>query len=1528
MAGLTPPGPAAVGRAPSSRQTTLFGSVPSVAAKTKTLPPVSAKPKAPPVVKSKVAPAPPTKAPPEKGKSAAESKKAPAKPAAKKSVNVKDDESDTESVPARKRQRKTVPAECASSEAATPVRPATRSSASPPDPPVPVVRKSIHSIRAGTQASPLSVSSESPQQPAVPCHPFFSQASRALQAAAPKKRGRPPKQDAQPKEPEAKEAEGPGAKKGKEAKEAKEAKKGKAAKEGKEAKKGTEAKEEVGKEEVPEAGKAGKRRRSCKSEVAAKRQRQPSVESVSDGDGPEPVPPPPVDPAMLLVQPAEPPRRGGGTGKCHPLFDSARQAHAQAQATAGTPAPSQQQAVDTSFAALRHVARFMRAHVGTSASTEAVVRGAVPLPPVDNIMDDADDAICCSFGGCSALGATLPESIEAGTQVVVPAPEVIRTVEEIVPPVNFTVSDAVRIVDDHVRSSGCVELLLGRAAEAAAAVLPPEQRCPLGAAGAMLPGSDRRAALLAHLRRLYASCMLKRVGVRAADYAAARDAAVPVQPPAQAALWVRVYSPSCSLEVSVPASLIATPQPRVVRQLRAFLLEWRVKLLRSAQCHQAPCVAIAAAAAAVVSRLVAARKPAIGLLSRVFRGYAGRRFLCCPPKQKRTRKRRQDAQLLLQDGFKQPRRKVRRPGLFTNELSESTDEEDVQGHQRLRGRKALQQRLRERRNGEGSSDGGEDSDVGSEFAFMARALVIRGGAGVGVTASVLACALEAGFEVREIEPSRKRSRDSVLQSFREATQSRSITARGAPAAEAAKAPIEVVAQPVTQGSKRARNGAVRRGSTKLAAGRAAAVACLVVARAAAAPRGLVVTRRGEHVMLLFESADVVFGDEKGFHAALRVLVDESRCPIVITCNRLTKELEQLCADGDAACVTAFPFPQADSPDVLPPCDEGSSSRQEGEWPGTQLLTPQAGAPVLSLGTALHLGTVLLSEGVLLDAVSLAALVSTFGHDLRRALNTLQFWLGAPPTQGSTPLHVLGINATPRAPPPDLFCTALFGLHRSHCEELAGFLVKGVDTKSAALAGSTPLTSAPFHRLRLAEANYLRLFDGAKLRPQPNPVARRSLQLHSFYSSGRCLSSVDYGETVRFADHWVVRRTEGQAVLHIDGEESPAGVVQSLRYATGSLTATLANVPAPATLPLPPDPETLLINLGGLCSGLATLQGFPQEEELPPQALVPGEEEFDLPRAESQESIQLFAPDSASRPAHPAQGGQQLLPVVPPCLSATDDAPQLGQRPVADSTPATCDFRSGGGEGTATGEWQQCISKGYPDVTASLLDPVRADAVNSCRGFSRLASMLDSWETSRTRAGQVVGDIQSFSGENEEPPEEEAVNGNGLTTERVYNTCSSLALRAVARSAAGRDLAEVLSCVAEPVLAAPLHAYCAQAKSPVFCIPVDSPPGPERVTAACDPLLSLRRRQRRQTAAEARFTSSVHRWSIAPVASRNEWCRTAGELWSRVRSQDACEDDLCRGRLRATMLQFSRGSGEMWDSAAAATGCAVGAVPVP
>jgi len=1544
MAGVPPPQPAAAGRPPSSRQTTLFGtSVPSVAAKTKA--PPAAKSKTPPPAATKVKSPflPPTKAPAtEPTKPSGEGKQAAvSKPAGKKSV-VKDDGSETESVPARKRPRKAV--ESASSESATPVRPAVRSSVSPPDAPHPVAFKGL----PGTQASPFSVSSESPQQLAKPVHPFFlSQNQRATQAP-PKKRGRPPKQDA----PVTKEAAGKegGAelktgkgekeerttkatkeakeakvtketKAAKDAKEAKDAKKGvKDERAGKDAKKGTkeggEKKAQKGRaakeEEVP-----GKRSRSSTAEVPAKRQRQPSAEVLSDGDPKEA----PVDTAALLVQPAEPARGRRGGGKCHPLFDSARQAQAQAQAQVAPPPPVTQAVVDTSFAALRQVALF-RPAVGGKA--RVVGRGAVAVPPVENFADEFRPG--ASFGSCSALSAVLPDSVEAGTQVIIPpsppphehpapAPEG--------PPVRFPVSDAVRAVDAHVHSSGCVELLLGRAAEAAAAVLPPEQRCPLGAAGAMLPGSERRSALQAHLRRLYASCVLKRVGVKAADYAAARSADVEVQAPAQSGLWVKVYAPSCSLEVSVPASLIATPQPRVVRQLRAFLLEWRGKLLHSTQCQDAPSVAAIAAAGAIASKLIAARLPAIHLLSRLFRAYHARRFLRHAPVKKRTRKKRMDAEFPLLEGFRPRRRGGRRTGFFTTDMSDSTDEEEVT-HHRLRGRKALQQRLREKRNNDGSSDGGEGSDVGSEFAFMARALVIRGGAGVGVTASVLACAQEAGFEVREIEPSRKRSRDSVLQSFREATQSRSITARGAPTKPAA----EVLPDPL--GVKRGRTSTVRRGSRQ-AAVRAATAACLVAAaRAVTAPRGVVAGRRGEHVMLLFESADVVFGDEKGFHAALRSLVDESRCPIVITCNRLTKELEQLCADGDAACVTAQPLPQSDSPDVLPPCHD----KVEGEWPGTQLLTPQAGAPVLSLGTALHLGTVLLSEGILLDAVSLAALVSTFGHDLRRALNTLQFWLCASRTQARTPLDVLGISTAPTAPQHDLFSGALFGLRSSHREELAGFLVKGSGSVCRSLAGSTPLTNAPFNRLRLAEANYLRLFDSSKMKAQPNPVSRRALQVHSFYgarcpsSSGRSFpvntftltpaTTFDHGDgdVVKCGDQWMVRRLEGRVELHMGGED--VGVVRALQYANSSLLVTLDGHAVPTTLPLPPDAEALLAGLAGLCAGFAAVEGFPQS--VPVQESPAQEEELDF--GHSQESLQLFAPDPAS---------QQLA--VPRCLSSTDEGPLLGQRPEASVAP-TSDCRTSNLDGTATGDWLRCIRAGYSDVTASLLDPVRAAAVDSCRTFTRLSSLLDCWETGRERSRglQFVEEAALFNGE-DEAPEDDAMNGTwwrgeALSAQRVYNTCSSLALRAVVRTPAGRDAAEVLACTADPVLAAPLHAYCAQANNAVFCVPVDGPPGLERVHAVCETLLSPRRRPRRQNAAEMRFTSSVHRWATAPVVSRNEWCRTAAELWSQVRSQEGDNEDSVRVRLRTTMLQYSRDSVDVWDTAAAAAGHSVGAVPMP
>ena len=60
--------------------------------------------------------------------------------------------------------------------------------------------------------------------------------------------------------------------------------------------------------------------------------------------------------------------------------------------------------------------------------------------------------------------------------------------------------------------------------------------------------------------------------------------------------------------------------------------------------------------------------------------------------------------------------------------------------------------------------------------------------------------------------------------------------------------------------------------------------------AAASRRVLDVETAVESSLVLFDEVDVVFDDDVGFYAALLKLARQSKCPIVLTCHALPREL--------------------------------------------------------------------------------------------------------------------------------------------------------------------------------------------------------------------------------------------------------------------------------------------------------------------------------------------------------------------------------------------------------------------------------------------------------------------------------------------------------------------------------------------------------------------------------------------------------------------------------------------------------------
>ena len=152
-----------------------------------------------------------------------------------------------------------------------------------------------------------------------------------------------------------------------------------------------------------------------------------------------------------------------------------------------------------------------------------------------------------------------------------------------------------------------------------------------------------------------------------------------------------------------------------------------------------------------------------------------------------------------------------------------------------------------------------------------------------------------------------------------------------------------------------------------------------VAKAAAASRQVLdVETAVESSLVLFDEVDVVFDDDVGFYAALLKLARQSKCPIVLTCHAVPRELRR-----NAALVQQ----------CLP-------------W-SRPVLPPLAG----------YLSAICMVRGVRISEHEIRLLCEYYACDLRKLLHTLQCWGLAAPTPA--PLQRAGAAANADADAADV-----------------------------------------------------------------------------------------------------------------------------------------------------------------------------------------------------------------------------------------------------------------------------------------------------------------------------------------------------------------------------------------------------------------------------------------------------------------------------------------------------------------------------
>ncbi|CAI5724363.1 unnamed protein product [Hyaloperonospora brassicae] len=143
-----------------------------------------------------------------------------------------------------------------------------------------------------------------------------------------------------------------------------------------------------------------------------------------------------------------------------------------------------------------------------------------------------------------------------------------------------------------------------------------------------------------------------------------------------------------------------------------------------------------------------------------------------------------------------------------------------------------------------------DSDSDDEVGDLCRLFILEGESGAGKSAAVYACAEELGYEIIEINAAQNRSGKSVVELAGEATQSARVLHVGAKA-----------------GMKKTKHKKKRR-------------------RHSTSRKSLEQPTAASLSLVMFEDADLIFDEDKGFLSAVCSIAKHAKCPIVVTCTQL------------------------------------------------------------------------------------------------------------------------------------------------------------------------------------------------------------------------------------------------------------------------------------------------------------------------------------------------------------------------------------------------------------------------------------------------------------------------------------------------------------------------------------------------------------------------------------------------------------------------------------------------------------------